>query len=151
MSKLARIPRVVLFLELVLLVYIFFYDHRSQPTNPLFNSYILRFEQDLKTVVGDIPITFKYLPSGIAGQCIVYTNGLAEINVDPFFWITYSEIERTALIYHELVHCKFIVDHVDGSLSDGCISSIMNTVTTDEKCLKKHWKYYVEDLRLLTN
>jgi len=70
----------------------------------------------------------------------------AVIELDFNVWEIQSDIERKATIYHELGHCLLHEGHRDSYFKDHCPTSLMNTYSTTEGCLKKYWKYYVKEL-----
>lgn len=69
-----------------------------------------------------------------------------EIKINTLYWKGLSDLHKTFLMYHEIAHAVG-VGHVQGTLSDGCQSSIMNThFDYHTNCFDKHYDYYIEEL-----
>lgn len=97
-------------------------------TNPVFLSYVGKFEQQGKThtgdpgfVVGDIPINFDTdLPGGdVKGVCNEYSDGTKEILIKESWWNSVDDGFRESLLYHELGHCRLGRDHKDDMINIG--------------------------------
>jgi len=117
-------------------------------TESVFIPYVLEFIKDTK-VDKERPlntsISFKSLEGATVGKCNPITN---EIVIDPMYWFRVAtKLEKRALIYHEMMHCVQFVSHKKGKLKDGCPRSIMNPILPGNRCIKKHEKSYIEDLR----
>lgn len=96
-----------------------------------------------------------------------------ELLINKKYWNSSStmELERKALIYHELAHCILNRNHTQPHLfpydwitkyenlmlklgkwkqipplADGCDGSLMHPSTGSYACLVKHWDYYVHEL-----
>jgi hypothetical protein len=68
------------------------------------------------------------------------------IDIDPTFWGRSSEIEKRALIYHEIAHCLWIRFHRNSLDDDKCPISLMHYTIPDYLCLQRKWKHYIIEL-----
>lgn len=127
-------------------------DPRANDTiNPDFLPYVLQFEEYFDTEIIDIPIGYDTLNPMYLGVCSVTTiNGYIypEILISKSDWDRDSEYERLGLIFHELGHCHFGLDHLSGNMNDGCAISLMNDYRPSHACLVKHWDYYINEFKL---
>ena len=63
------------------------------------------------------------------------------IVIDRSFWLTASAVKKTALMFHELAHCKLDLGHVEpGS------GSLMEPVMPSESKLRSSWDYLLDKL-----
>lgn len=69
------------------------------------------------------------------------------IVIKESYWNTATEASREQLMFHELGHCVLRLSHNDNMWTDGCPSSIMNTVHLSDACYNKYRWYYLEDLK----
>ncbi len=113
--------------------------------DPAFQPYYDEFGAIYKMYVG-VPIGFVNQPSPRDGVCMVLEDGYRQIEVDPKDWQGFSELERKALVFHELGHCVFGRTHNRWPLVDGCPYSIMNPVTLGDWCMSNHFDHYVNEL-----
>lgn len=144
--------------------------------NPEFKPYIQDFIASSNGIVeesdvSNLTMEFKDygVPYRIAGTCWPH---LTEIDVNKDWWEDHkSHLVRQELIYHELGHCILrrphttISDHGDdfidwvenelfklgiiekkGLLPDNCPASYMHPVILSERCIRKHYNYYVTEL-----
>jgi hypothetical protein len=97
-------------------------------TDPTFNTYIDNFEQEFKVNVS-VPVIFKELDSNKAGVCYVWSDGYREIEINSKSWPNFSEEQKEQLIFHELGHCVFNLDHDDSRLEykQECPNNIMRS------------------------
>lgn len=126
-------------------------------------------KQDLE----DITMGFRKYPedSTIIGTCwyMMQCNEI-DINEEWFNNLYITELERRSVIYHELGHCVLGRGHTSppvvssflswlewfafkigwytprGYLKDDCPVSLMHPYNLGYKCLKIHWKYYIQEL-----
>lgn len=118
--------------------------------NPDTLPYIAEFENTYNTYVYNIPVTIRPITTGPIGLCITIANGLKEIILDDSFWYNdASEIQRKTLMFHELGHCIFNLQHNHFYLNDGCPGSIMHEYMPHTYCLERHWDYYLNELNSL--
>jgi len=89
-------------------------------------------------------IRFANLKGRTVGLCIY---GLNHVYLDKVYYDSASDIQRTALIYHELGHCECLSGHVDPKEFSFCPDSIMNATTTTDWCNRIKWNQYKTDLR----
>ena len=122
-----------------------------------------------------LSMNFKDLKSGIVGKCWWLINGDFEIEIDPDWWYrnyAFDPIAKEFLAYHELEHCMRYRMHTDrkkeirsildffeeigyylgllekpGYLKDGCPASLMHSYVTSYYCRKKHYEYYIQELK----
>ena len=122
-----------------------------------------------------LSMNFKKLESGTVGKCWWLLNGDFEIEIDPDWWYqyyTFDPIARELLAYHELEHCiryrmhtnrkkeiNNIADFFEeigyylgliekpGYLKDGCPASLMHSHIMSYDCRKKHYYYYIQELK----
>jgi hypothetical protein len=151
--------------------------------DPILKPYVDRFvnqsnhyvtQEDIK----DLTVGFKTYPkpedehsSFVIGTCW-YLLGGNEIDINKKWWNSpyTSEIEKEAVMMHELAHCVLYRPHTnppvdsgflatlerflfwigfwakDGHLRDGCPTSIMHPTVLSNHCLYKHWNYYMLEL-----
>jgi len=120
------------------------------------------------TVFGTLGYSDPEDDSSTVGLCEYF---FKRVTIDDYYWKWLSETGREALIFHELGHCTLFRGHTDikeddgtieykienflfslgvfekkGYLKDGCPASIMHPYMFSDKCLKKHRKYYMEEL-----
>jgi hypothetical protein len=96
-----------------------------------------------------------------------YGVGFREIDIDPKYWLWASELQRTALIWHEAGHSYcgrreheygkgkiYKVkglgindpDQKDGYFSDGCPKTVMFPVVVDDSCMVAHYQDYLQEM-----
>lgn len=75
--------------------------------------------------------------------CKSWSSGHREIWIESSYWDELGDYGREQLVFHELGHCVFSLDHSNNEYSDGCPESIMNEYTFGDT-----WCYadYHEDL-----
>ena len=112
-------------------------EEASVDVDPEFLPYINLFEEEAQSRSVDISsrlentsITFNDLGSDSAGQCLTYSDGRKEVQINQLKWPTYSEQEKEILIFHELGHCVLDREH-DNNMSRGrCISIMRESSST---------------------
>lgn len=85
-----------------------------------FAAYVVEFEQLLGSEIYNVYFAFDELDPEIA-QCN-YTSVTSTITVDETRWADLCELQRRALIFHELGHCVLLREHTN----DGDPISYMN-------------------------
>lgn len=82
----------------------------------------------------------------IVGVCIY---GVRSIFLRRDYWKFSSDIEKRALVYHELGHCvcNSFGHNENFDVLNKCPESIMYPEIPSEYCLNKQWNYYVSELR----
>lgn len=106
----------------------------------------------------------------IIGLCN-YGIWFREIDLDIQFWEKATNTTRMALVFHELSHCYCDRDHdhdnhikyeinqlmslfnrwrknkpLSGYWSDGCPTSLMSPVITDDACILSHYREYIDEM-----
>ena len=101
--------------------------------------------------VDAVPIEFALLGSGVAGLCVVFSNGLdPQIMVDQEFWDSANYDDRRSVVLHELGHCVIGRDHWDTELSSRP-ESLMFPAITDNMNYGSHEEEYQEELMTRTS
>ena len=91
------------------------------------------------------------------GQTIgVCFYGFRTIMLRESYWLKASELQKKALVYHELGHCVCsagLPKHDDRLhiMEPRCPASIMHFSMPPEYCLEKYWNDYVDDLKETCN
>lgn len=120
----------------------------SKTIDVAFSEYVSKWEEDTGLIV-NIGISFVegYEDDNRVGQCTTWFNGAALITIHRGYWEEISDIERYALLLHELGHCVMGKDHNDTEMSDRCPASLMNSYILSERCYLKHydalWEEYL--------
>lgn len=119
-------------------------------THKDFRSYVDSFEEEYNTEI-DFSVTFQEdlrENTNHIGIC-TYIAGTPRVYIDTKFWEKTDDISREALIYHELGHCKFRLEHYNEEFSDGTAKSIMHA--GNYNVVSGYWargrSYYIEELR----
>lgn len=143
-------------------------DYRS---DKLLSDFMWLSAQNHITFSHKVSIGFKHIDQGaVVGLC---TNGLyfREITLDIDFWITATQLGRTALIWHELAHCYCDRDHdynsipypdseserlketirgifykKQGYYSDECPMSLMYPSVVPDECVRVHYDEYTKEI-----
>lgn len=90
-------------------------------------------------------LRFADLKGKTIGICFY---GVKQIYLDKTYYDRASEIERKALIFHELGHCECLSGHVEEeSPMTFCPKSIMYPSASSEWCYRTRWQSYMKDLR----
>jgi len=122
-------------------------------------------------------ITMKELKGSTAGTCLAYPTYdggdvyfSQEIEVDKTYWLSYSDLEKEDLMFHEFGHCylhrghteepkkKGLVDFFQkilfkiglfekkGYLKDGCPDSMMYPYVLGNDCVYNNYEHYIDEL-----
>lgn len=80
------------------------------------------------------------LPLELAGKCEYWQQDhtrrqYKRILINRKVWNAYADIQRLALIHHELNHCVRGMEHDEGVLPNGCPDNIMYPSIPSESCL----------------
>ena len=126
--------------------------HKKNVTDVRFSDQVIKFEQEFALRVS-VPIIFNKLESGKAGVCIKWSDGYKEIQISPERWDEYSDLEQEQLIFHELGHCVFDLEHDDSTyVAAGyvCPTSVMRSYMFSwyevQQCYAPQRNHYMEDL-----
>lgn len=69
------------------------------------------------------------------GMCTIYPDNTLKIKIDPS--VLNSPI-RKLVVYHELMHCVFDIEHYDDDID------IMNKDASNDEVLIKNFNYYLQ-------
>lgn len=72
--------------------------------DPEFASQVQLFEKLHGSAIS-VPIGFKDLEPPRIGNCVVWSNGYKQIEIDRTYWSEADEQARIGLLFHELGHC----------------------------------------------
>lgn len=112
--------------------------------------YIEKFEKEFTTKYKG-GYDFKDLDDEMMGVCysnLVFTNYPRNmIYIDIKYWKSLSDIGKEQLIFHELIHCRYNIDHIEGKYDDGCSLSIMNPYIGSDECYLKHKEEYLLEIK----
>lgn len=144
--------------------------------HPEFQSYIEEFKYKSQGKVTDddfvgLTMGFRKYPDDVntVGTCHYMAN---EVDINVEWWNSWyrSYQERYELVFHELGHCVLYRGHTEipthtgfkawlerlgfrlgiftqkGYLEDGCPASFMHPYTLSERCINKHYHYYMNEL-----
>jgi hypothetical protein len=98
----------------------------------------------------DVDISFKKLELPTVGLCWQqvqddFKQGI-EIEIDPDFWFSSSDVKKEELLFHELGHCILNRDHDNSRLYYSIPKSVMYPYVF-EWAYKDHRSYYVDELK----
>lgn len=86
--------------------------------DPILLPYVLDYEKELRDRGVDIPTNQTYsvlltrMPMRLAGIAIgMFNDSTVNVAINMSLWHTYTETEKRFLIYHELSHDVFNVEH----------------------------------------
>jgi hypothetical protein len=126
--------------------------HKKSITDVRFEDHIIRFENEFDLQV-NIPIIFNKLESTKAGVCIKWSDGYREIQISPERWDEYSNLEQEQLLFHELGHCVFDLEHDDSMYMVAgyiCPTSVMRSYMFSwyevQQCYVPERNHYMEDI-----
>ncbi len=75
-----------------------------------------------------LSITVEHIDrENVAGQCTQATGSYNHIIIDPVYWKGYTEMNREALLFHELGHCILDRGHLDDQDENGYCISLMES------------------------
>ena len=126
-------------------------------TDPAFNSYTAKFEQDGRNktgdqnfIIGDIPINFGDTEdANHQGICVKYSDGSSEIIIRKAWWDTQTDQYRESLIYHELGHCRLGRGHDNTTTTQKNVSyktSMMNQYIIGPALYTTYKDAYLDEL-----
>ena len=85
-------------------------------------------QMDISGVLSDID------EHNVVGTC-QYGTHIQHVTVDLSFWNRASQLGRELVVFHELGHCVFFLDHTESADANGLCLSIMNSGTSDCRLL----------------
>lgn len=123
-------------------------------SDPAFTPYVDSFQsdsiklkgktQDLNNLKVIFSVENELLSKGLAGFCMMDVYGKKTVKIEPIVWYRSGEIDRMAIVYHELGHCVLNRDHRNDLIPNGtAYASIMNIYAQIDASLKD---YYVREL-----
>jgi hypothetical protein len=83
----------------------------------------------------DLKIYVGRLPGPSIGECNIYSDKKLRVIIDKEIL---SERNRRLVVFHELIHCVFDVDHYNDSVD------IMNEDSKHDQEIMDHFDFYVE-------
>lgn len=93
-------------------------DKRAPFVEEVFKVHVNTFKFYYKTDF-NILMEFKVLDGMTMATCKSWSDGYREIAVDPVKWIGLSFNGQEQLLFHELGHCIFNLDHVETKMKKG--------------------------------
>ena len=124
-----------------------YYKYNSE--THIFNKYISEMIEDSKGKLSSndfdmISFNIINMDYPVIGLCHPLT-GHIEFNKN--YWYYHStKLERRILFYHEVAHCVMDQGHREGDMEDLCPTSIMNSYSPTDECIKDHYNHYMDEL-----
>lgn len=125
--------------------------YTKHKTSPEFMPYVHSFEQQFNVRV-NVPVISNKIDSNKAGVCYVWSDGYREIQINSQHWSSFSEEQKEQLVFHELGHCVFDLNHDDSRLQyrTSCPNSIMRSFMFNQyeidNCYIPENAHYMENL-----
>jgi hypothetical protein len=115
-------------------------------------TYAENFTRETGIKVPKIPLKFGKIEDPMTvGVCykvnILQASIPYEIVIDERAWRWLSDLEREALMYHELLHCSADAEHNDERLEDGCPASIMASQLVSPQCYERYKQQYIQEFK----
>ena len=107
--------------------YVEYDDNRSIIVQDEFKIHVAKFEQVYNTKV-HMTITWDTLDEKTMGVCHYWSDGRRKINIDNVKWSKLTVLGQEELIFHELGHCHFDLDHDDTTMNMGRWSNIPRSI-----------------------
>lgn len=79
--------------------------------NPEFVEYVILFENEYGSSIGDVSIGFNEQSENVIGVCKKMDDIYRQIEIDREYWETASKEAKMGLIFHELGHCVLDREH----------------------------------------
>lgn len=80
----------------------------------------------------------------VVGQC-QWRGSVRRIYVLKSYFDSASELERGALMFHEVGHCFLDYGHYEEKFEDYCAVSLMNSYLPPQHCLETYWNHYLDE------
>lgn len=128
------------------------YPKNGYETNEAFKPFVSSFEQNM-SVKNRVPVVFKNLEGSNIGLCHRYANNVSAnwIEIDEDYWSYLDDMGKEELIYHELGHCVFGLDHDDSEINingNTIEKTIMNSYHFGYRWYYQTYRdYYIDELR----
>ena len=118
--------------------------NKGGPTDIEFENYIVDFEIRTGADVSHVPVQFGDLDNDRVGVCYSWASGARKIVIDRNQWYNrITELQREALMWHELGHCGLNFGHNDTVRPDRCPVHIMNWQLISHFCYNKNYDDYI--------
>lgn len=119
-----------------------------------FESYVKDFEQEAAVLGRNVQVTNLVVAYGDLPQsyyrasCKLTPGETPVITVNQESWDSLSEIDRRAVMFHELGHCILNRRHKNDYSEEGVPLSLMNAAVIDSNIYTENEHYYHEELFL---
>ena len=113
------------------------------------------FEKYFKKKV-TVPVEFRSLRGSTVGVCFwVWKDSplwVRKIFLDPEYWLRATEWERESVLFHEIAHCQFNLEH-DNSMKEGIFFSRPKSIMHKNLFWSyvSERDYYLEELQAKIN
>ena len=99
------------------------------------------YKRDIRYSVRVYPLIVPDEPQ-VVGICLP---SYMQVRLKRSRWIRYNDVQKEILVYHELLHCEFGLEHygVEEDLKKACPSSIMHPITLPVACYKVFRRLYI--------
>lgn len=119
---------------------------------PYYERFTDVYNVNTKFVAGWFADTYTNSGGNAVGICYSYTDGSRRIEIDRDYWNASSDLGKEQLMFHELGHCVFNLDHNETTIdlqNYGTIpASIMWPYTFGENWYYSELKdYYLKELK----
>lgn len=117
-----------------------------------FAPYVERFEQTALELgspvqVMDLQIRFGEVQKETENAvCEIRSGQTPVIIVNPLAWERLSEVDREALMFHEMGHCVLRRKHVQAETEEGVPVSLMNPYRIDTEVYVQNEQHYLQEL-----
>lgn len=139
---------------------VFFTVFRYSGIEERLQPYFIDFKKEMSSngIDLDLDVVFATVSGEFDTEVIAYCNNITSfqkiIRYNPYYFFNSSEESRLATVYHELGHCMFDIDHIDGNekglvgeYGNLCPDSLMTTYgDTYNGCFFKYKEYYIKEL-----
>jgi hypothetical protein len=125
--------------------------YAKHKSDPVFATYVDSFKNEFNVRVS-VPIILKEIEASKAGVCYVWSDGYREVQINSKYWYSFSEDQKEQIVFHELGHCVFNLNHDDSTLAvnEQCPNSIMRSYAFSEweinHCYVPERTHYMENL-----
>lgn len=117
-----------------------------------FKPYVQRFEQlsierGNGVQIVDLKVSFGKMQSEYEnGACEIIGDNTPTVYINEVTWNRLTDIDREALIFHELGHCVLRRGHIDEIEEDGSPKSLMHPYRIQTRIYEMHEQKYVVEL-----
>lgn len=106
------------------------------------------FNRDVRHVVQVYPVVLPAEPL-VVGICLP---SFGQVRLLERVWNSYDETQKEILVYHELLHCEFGLEHIGAAENPykTCPTSLMHPVTLPPSCYKSFkWIYILQSKSMI--